>query len=292
MQRVKATYGASVMIVTSILTSMVVTRTHAQQSGTQPTGSALPPKALVPVAASTLTAHPDGYYGEYVSLTAPVKQSLSKLAFVVHQDTAKNTGNEVLVLVRLLNRSLDPDTYVTIVGEVVRFEPAEIASKAKDYVLDLAPDIMAKYRGTPAILASSVTTAAGVDATLRLPPPMTEAEEAYAKIMKQVGPANAALRKAIEANDSNVARESATVLKHAFAQTAEFWKKKDRADATTWAQDARKLADSIDRSAAGGKWEEVKAATGRLGQSCQTCHTAYRERFDDGSFRIKLSKTG
>jgi len=26
---------------------------------------------------------------------------------------------------------------------------------------------------------------------------------------------------------------------------------------------------------------------GTLGQSCQSCHAAYRERFDDGSYRIK-----
>jgi hypothetical protein len=25
---------------------------------------------------------------------------------------------------------------------------------------------------------------------------------------------------------------------------------------------------------------------------CQTCHTAYRERYDDGSFRVKLGPPG
>jgi lipocalin len=70
-----------------------------------------------------------------------------------------------------------------------------------------------------------------------------------------------------------------------------FFKPHAKADAIGWAQDARKAAEAIELSAAAGKWDEVKATTATLGKMCQTCHTAYRERYDDGSFRAKLGPT-
>ena len=71
-------------------------------------------------------------------------------------------------------------------------------------------------------------------------------------------------------------------------ESVPFWKAKSKADATKWAQSARLQAESIDRDAATGKWDAVKASAGTLGQQCQACHTTYRERFDDGSYRIKI----
>src|SRR5207249_56003 len=76
-------------------------------------------------------------------------------------------------------------------------------------------------------------------------------------------------------------------LAHAFAEVETFWKTRHRADASRWAQDARKIVESIGRAAPGGNWETLKGSAATLGQTCQMCHTAYRERFDDGAFRIK-----
>lgn len=245
-----------------------------------------PTKALVPVAASTLASKPDQYVGEFVSLTGVIDQTLSKLAFSVDQD--KNTsGKDVLVLAPRMNDPVTPNTYVTVVGEVVRFDAAEIAAKLDNFPVDLARDVADRYRGRPAIIARHIINAAGVDVAMRLPPPMTPAEEAYQKIMKQVASSNAALRKAIEGSDVKLARENMASLKQAFTQTESFWKARGKGDAMAWAQDGRKLAETIDRAAEAGKWEEVKATAGTLGKMCQTCHTTYRERYDDGSFRIK-----
>jgi cytochrome c556 len=250
-----------------------------------------PTKALVPVAASTLGVNPDPYYGEFVSLTGTVEQTLSKLAFSVDQDAAKSTGKEVLVLTRHMNASVDPKSYVTVIGQLVKFDPAEVGAKFKEFAADLPSDVAQKYLGRPVVIASSVISAAGLDVTRRLPPPMTADEEALSKIMKQVGPANGALRKAIEASDAKLATENAAILRQAFTQTESFWKDRKRHDATAWAADAKKLAESIHRSAAAGKWDEVKTSATTLGQACQTCHTTYRERYDDGSFRIKKPST-
>jgi cytochrome c556 len=263
----------------------------AAQQPPAPPPPGTPTKALVPLAASTLAANPETYVGEFVSLTGTVEQSVGKMAFSVDQDAKKSTGKDVLVLIRNLSGTIDPNTYVTIVGQVVKYDGAEMASKFKEWATALPPEAAAKYNGKPVVIATSVINVAGIDVTRRLPPPMTADEEAFQKIMKQVGTANAALRKGIEASDVKLATENAVQLRQAFTETESFWKKRHRNDAITWAQDAKKLSDTIHRAAAAGKWDEVKASATTLGQACQSCHTAHRERFDDGSFRIKKAPT-
>jgi len=253
----------------------------------QPAGP--PAKAFVPLAASTLAANPDAYYGENVTVTAAVEQTLSPSAFSVDQDKTKSTGKEVLVLAPTMVGigKVDPNTYVTVIGEVVRFDPAEIAKKLKGYTLDLAPDVAARFTGHPVVLATSVITVAGVDVAKRPPPPMTAEELALQKIMKQVAPASAALRGAVDQMNMPLVKENTTVLKQAFTQTEAFWKAKGKTDATQWAADARKDAEAVDAAVATGNWDQAKASAGTLNQKCATCHGAYRDRLDDGTFRIK-----
>jgi hypothetical protein len=250
-----------------------------------------PTKALVPIAASTFASNPDAYVGEFVSLTGTVEQGIGKMAFSVDQDAKKSTGKEAVVLMRHLSGTIDPQTYVTVIGQVVKYDPAEFTSKFKEWADALPADAASKYAGKPVIIATSVINVAGIDVMRRLPPPMTADEEAFQKIMKQVGTANAAMRKGLEASDVKLASENAIVLRQSFTEAESFWKKRARTDAVSWAQDAKKLSDTIHRAAVAGKWDEVKTSATTLGQACQSCHTAHRERFDDGSFRIKKPTT-
>lgn len=252
----------------------------------QETGTA-PPKPLVPIAASTLAATPDRYYGEPVSLAGVVDQNLSPTTFSVDQDKTKSTGKDVLVIVPKLQRQVALNTYVTVIGDAVRFDPAALASQVKDYKLDLAPDVASRYAGRPAVIATSVIDATGTDVAKRLPPPLTADEEVYQKLMVQVGASNGALRKAIEASDAKVATEHTMALRKTFADVEAFWRGRRRNDAAQWAQDARKLSENIERAALAGQWEAVKSHAGTLGKTCQACHGVHRERFDDGSYRIK-----
>jgi hypothetical protein len=260
-----------------------------QQEGQrgQPPAPGTPSKPYIPLAASTLFDHPDAYYGEPVTVTGAVEQKLSTLAFSVDQDKTKSTGKEVLVLAPRMNEPVEANTYITAIGEAVKFDPDEIAKKSKDIKLDLPPDVIAKYRGKPAILATAVINQAGVDVAKRLPPPMTAEEQALQKLMLQIGPANTALRAALDKTESKVVQDNVQVLKQAFTQTEAFWKARGKADAVKWAQDARAHAESIDRAVVSGKWDEVKTEAGSLAQQCASCHGTYRERFDDGQFRIK-----
>ena len=245
----------------------------------------------MPIAASTLASNPEAYVGEFVSLTGTVEQSIGKMAFSVDQDPKKPTGKEVVILMRHLSGTIDPQTYVTVIGQVVKYDQAEFASKFKDWAQALPADTAASYSGKPVVIATSVINTAGVDVMRRLPPPITADEEAFQKIMKQVGSTNAAMRKGLEASDVKLAAENAVVLRQSFTEAEAFWKKRSRSDAVSWAQDAKKLSDTIHRAAAAGKWDEVKASATTLGQTCQNCHAAHRERFDDGSFRIKKPTT-
>jgi cytochrome c556 len=273
----------------ALLAVSVATVVHGQQP---PAGAAtVTPQPPVPAAANSVLAHPDQYYGQYVSMTAVVEKSLGPTAFSVDQSAPKSGGDGILVLAPRLNAPVDLNSYVTVVGQLVKFDPAEISSKSKDIKVDLPPDIVEKYRGRPVLLASAVINKAYADLAKRLPPPMTADEETLSKLMKQIAPAFAAMRNADDAT-ADATKQNAAVLKQAFTETEAFWRAKGKTDATQWAGEARKQAESIERDAAVAKWDGVKSAAGTLGQSCQSCHTQYRERFDDGSYRIKTVAPG
>ena len=250
-----------------------------------------PAKPIVPVAASTVVANPDPYIGEYVSLTAPVEQALTKSTFSVDQDKSK-PDRDILIIAPTLTGTVTPNAYVTVLGELVKFDPDEIKKKTKNYTLDLSPDLIAKYKGKPAIVATAVVVnSTGVDIAKVLPPPMTPEELEFQKIMRQVGPANTALRGAIEKMDAAAVKEQAAVLSTAFTKTEAFWKTKGKAEAQGFAAEAKKHADAITAAVASANWDGVKASAGPLGQQCASCHGAYRERLDDGSFRIKAGSS-
>jgi cytochrome c556 len=248
-----------------------------------------PAKPIVPLAVSTLLAHPDQYLGEYISVTAPVEQTLTKTTFSVDQDKTK-PEKEILVIAPTMTGAVDANAYVTVLGELVKFDPDDVKKKtAKNkYSIDLSPDQIEKYKGKPAIVATAVVVnATGVDIAKVLPPPLTPEEEAYRKIMLQVGPANTALRTAIDKMDAASVKDQAAILSRAFTQTEAFWKTKGKTDAMGFAAEGKKHADAIATAVAAGKWDDVKASATPLGQQCGACHGTYRERLDDGSFRIK-----
>jgi cytochrome c556 len=255
-----------------------------QPSAPAAAGQARP---FVPLAASTFAAHPETYYGETVTITAAVEQTLSKSSFSVDQDKTKSTGQEVLVIAPTMTGTVDPNSYVTVIGEAMAFDAAEIAKKAKGYTLDITPEAAAKYRGKPVVLATAVVNAAGIDVAKKPLPPMTADDLALQKLMKQIGPANTALRGDIDKMDAALTKQHATVLAQNFVQTEAFWKAKAKTDAVQWAVDARKDAEALDAAVASGNWDQAKAAAGTLGQKCAACHGTYRDRLDDGTFRIK-----
>jgi hypothetical protein len=222
-----------------------------------------------------------------VTVTATVEENLSKTAFSVDQDKTKTTGKDVLVLAPTMHDPVDQNSYVTVIGELMPFDPAEIAKKAKGYSLDISPETIAKFKGKPVVLATAVVNSAGVDVAKKPIPPPTADDLALAKIMKQVGPANTALRGDIDKMDAAVTREHAVLLKQMFTQTEAFWKAKNKPEPTQLAHDAMKDAEALETAVAANNWEQARASAGTLAQKCGGCHRTYREAMEDGTFRIK-----
>lgn len=250
----------------------------------QPPG---PLPQMIPVTASTVARNPDHYYGKNVSLSGVVDQRLSTSIFLVDQDPAKGSAQNVLILTQRIIGSIDANTYVSVVGHVVPFDAADIAAKNKTYPLDLPAEVVSKYQGRPAILATAVINAAGIDVTKRLPSAMTAQEQSYAGTMRKVAPAFNALRQAIDGSHADAAAEQIAVLKQTLGQTEAFWKTQNKTEPMQFAHTAQEQVDAIQGAVLLGKWDQAKTTATALNSTCQTCHTAYRERFDDGSFRIK-----
>ena len=129
------------------LTALLRRQGAAGPGAAAPAGT--PPKPLVPVAASSVAANPDPYVGEYVTMTGAVEANLSKTSFSVDQDKTKSTGKDVLVLAPTLQKPAEANGYVTVIGQLIKFDEKEVAAKLKDYKIDLSPEDLAKFRASP-----------------------------------------------------------------------------------------------------------------------------------------------
>ena len=251
----------------------------AQGGGQAPPPAAnTPPKPLVPVAASSVAANPDQYVGEYVTMTGAVEALLTKTSFSVDQDKTKSTGKDVLVLAPTLQKQADANGYVTIIGQMIKFDAADVATKLKGYTIDLSAEDQAKFKGKPVILATAVINTAGVDIAKKPIPAMSADELALQK---------AALRKALDGSSADLTKEQATILKTAFTEIETFFKAKANEEATKWAADGKRHADSVLMNVANANFDAAKTSVTPLGATCASCHGKYRERMEDGTFRIK-----
>ena len=259
---------------------------QAPQPAAQGRGGAPQPQPVVPIAVTVLATTPDKFIGSSVSLTAAVQQRYGATAFSIDQNRT-TSGPDLLVLAPVLTGPVEPNAYVTVIGEVIRFDLATAAAKMKDAMPPLSADVVEKYRGKPAIIATSVINNAMTDLAKRLPPPMTPEEEALSKLMKQIGPGFNALRQGVTAANAEEVRTQATILNKAFTEAAAFWKKQPHPDAIQWTEDARRESDAIATAAAKNDMDAVKAAVPKLQSACGSCHGSYRERLDDGTYRYK-----
>jgi hypothetical protein len=250
------------------------------------------PQPILPIAVSVLANKPESYIGGMVTLTAAVDQRFGATAFSIVQGRAgsgTSGARDVLVLSSILTAPVEPGAYVTVIGEVVRFDPADIAAKLKGGAPDLPADAIERYRGRPAIVATSIINGAMTDLAKRLPPPMTPEEEALSRQMKLIGPGFNALRQAVTAASSGDAAAQASALNKAFTEAAAFWKGKTHPDAIQWTEDAKRESAAIAASAGRADWDAVKASVPKLQSICSSCHGQYRERLDDGTYRFKLA---
>ncbi len=289
MQRsTRFTLGAGSLALASFV--FMMTATSAGQGGPpQAPPAGTPPKPLVPVAASSVAANPDPLVNEYVTMTGAVEANLSKTSFSVDQDKTKSTGKDVLVLAPTLQKPADANSYVTVIGQLIKFDEKEVAAKLKDYKIDLSAADVAKFQGKPVVLATAVINTAGIDIAKKPIPPMSADDLALQKIMTKLGPAQAALRKALDGKDLNLVKEQATLLKTAFTDIETFWKSKGNTEAMNIAGEGKKHADGILMNLGLGHLDAAKTSITPMGATCAACHGKFRDRMDDGTFRIRTA---
>jgi cytochrome c556 len=108
-------------------------------------------------------------------------------------------------------------------------------------------------------------------------------DEDYDKLMKGVGAANGAMRKAADATATGVEAAKLVAL---FKDAQQFWTARNNKEAADWAASAMTHAAEIEKAAKAGNAEAIAAHQKELGGTCMTCHTKYREKTESG-FAIK-----
>ena len=178
---------------------------------------------MVPMTASTIARNPAAHMGAIVSMMASVEAQLSKTVFTVDQDKTK-TGQEILIIAPTLQTPPQANAYVTVQGEVFTFDPAEVAKKARNYTLDLSPELIAKYQGKPAVLATAVVNAALVDLAKRVLPPMTPAELAFRQNMLTIDAGAKALVAGLDQPNAAQLKDTIAGMKKAYTDVEAFFK--------------------------------------------------------------------
>jgi hypothetical protein len=281
-------HGAPVLVAGTIL--MVMLATPSAQRGRNRGADV---NQGIPVATNAILQNPDAYYGKLVTISAGVEQALSKTVFLVDQRKAvggsevQAIGKPILVIAPYLTSLLDHKDYVLIRGEVVKLDPAAIARVAADYKLDLPSEVAAKYQGQPVLLTTSVINSTYTELARKPLPPPSAAEVSLDTAMKTIAPAFAALRTAVQESKADAITENVAKLKPAFTQAETIWDDLGVSSAAELARDAQAHSTSIQGAAAAGNWEAVKTSAVALNQLCTNCHGTYREREEDGTFRIK-----
>lgn len=115
------------------------------------------------------------------------------------------------------------------------------------------------------------------------PSAQAKTDEDYDKLMKGVGAANGAMRKATEPDA--IAAE-ARKLQALFKDVSAFWTARNNQEAADWAMSAMTHAAEIEKAAAAKDTAGIAAHQKELGGVCQTCHAKNREKTETG-FAIK-----
>ena len=246
-----------------------------------------PAATLVPVSASSLLLHPELYLGQTVSIFGTVEQLLSATAFSMDQDASKASLKDLFIVAPTLQAQPKPGDYITVVGTVLRFDQAELQRRAQTYTLDVPVAVTERYRGAVMVLATSVVNPGMTDLAKVPPVPPTPQEAAFDAVMKQVNPANAELRKGVDAADIAIVRKQAPLLGRLFTDTKKFFEARGASDAVTWATEGAVIAAAVETAAAANQWSDARTSAAKLGQLCQSCHAAHRVRAEDGTYRVK-----
>ncbi len=83
------------------------------------------------------------------------------------------------------------------------------------------------------------------------------------------------------------AGKDAQKLATLFKDVEAFWTARKVTDAAEWGHAAMMHAQNLDKALTAKDTAKVAEEMKMLGGACQTCHTKYRDKAPDGTFRMK-----
>ena len=219
----------------------------------------------MPVAASSVAANPDPYIGEYVTMTGAVEANLSKTSFSVDQDKTKSTGKDVLVLAPNLQKPADTNGYVTVIGQLIKFDRGRSGDEAQR--LQDRP-----VAGRPGEVQGQAGRARHRRDQYRGHRHRQEADPAddgrrphAAEDHDQAAAGAGRAAQGARRQAADLVKEQATILKTSFTETEAFWKAKGNEEAMNRAADGKKHADSILMNVGHGNFDAAKTSVTPLG---------------------------
>lgn len=112
-------------------------------------------------------------------------------------------------------------------------------------------------------------------------------EKAFQKHMKAVGQANKNFKGNFESKNAAALEKDGAAVAESYRAMASFFKARKNDDAVKWSDDSAAGAAGAAKAAKAGDWDKVKSQWGGAGKNCKACHDKYREKLDDGSYKIK-----
>jgi hypothetical protein len=113
------------------------------------------------------------------------------------------------------------------------------------------------------------------------------ADEDLDKLMKEIGGAVGATRKAIDGQNADIAKTNAAKMATAFADVQAFWKSRNVADAADTAGEAVKHVKAVEGAVDAKDFTKAAEHAKMLQGTCASCHMKYRDKGPDGNYRIK-----
>ena len=116
-------------------------------------------------------------------------------------------------------------------------------------------------------------------------PLLTDAD--YDKLMKQIGPTFQNLQKDNSTMNHSQGVKDAQMLSDSFKQVQAYWEAKNADDAVGFAKNAIAMADATVIASQSMDMATLGDAQKTLASTCQSCHTAHRDKLPDGTYKIK-----
>ena len=107
------------------------------------------------------------------------------------------------------------------------------------------------------------------------------------KIMKEVGSTVALLRKSVDGQNAETAKQQSDKLELLFEDVDDFFNARNVRDAADIADDAAEHADHVEDAADEKDFAKAAEHLKMLQSTCTACHGKYRDKAADGSYRIK-----